>query len=388
MNTLIKTPFRFLAFILLATSLMLASTLKAETTNNQINKRLATADETAPAESNLENTSNTSPNKSSSKQGYLTPDKLPAEQGENSSVEPLTITPSNFVAQHYVEDYSIYDATVYLNSDYDQDGYHSTFTVSFDADTIWSSATVFADIYLINSHGYRELNFTTHEFVIYGDSYNDDYQVETTLHTGYPSDHYQIEVQLFTAGSLTHVATATATTASNLVDIPLEDEEHETPMPGNGSYLFDSVIEITADFDQDGFSSSFILYADIDSNQNHDWVYGKVLIEDSFGHWQTLATTELLYITGRTFEDEIEAEITLGGGFHADNYNISFELYSRDHLLLDSIYFHNSDAIPLESEGFDRSRATSSTHIEYQSSGSFNLFLFLSLIAFIALRRW
>lgn len=384
MNTLTKKPLTILLPMLFAVTYMLMTPLHAEETSQMITKRLASSNQEQTANENGQN----AVNKSSSKQGYLTPDVLPTDQSTESFSQPQTITPSNVVAQHYIEDYSIYDATATLNSDYDQDGYHSTFTVSFDADTIWSSASVFADIYLINSQGHRELNFTTSEFVIYGDSYNDDYRVETTLHTGYPSDYYQVEIQLFTAGSLTHVATAIATTPNNQLDLPLEDEEHETPMPGSSGYLFDSVIEITSDFDHDGFSSSFILYADIDSHQNHDWVYGKILIEDNYGHWVTLATTELVYINGHTYEDEIEAEITLGAGYQAANYNISFELYSNDHLLLDSVHFQNADAVPLESEGFDRNHSSSSTHIEYQSSGSFNLFLFLSLLAFLAVRRW
>ena len=75
-------------------------------------------------------------------------------------------------AQHHSSDYSIYTADVQLISDTDHDGYYSTFRVSFDADTHWSTANVYAEIYLTDSSGHRDLNFTTSNFNIHHNSIN------------------------------------------------------------------------------------------------------------------------------------------------------------------------------------------------------------------------
>jgi MYXO-CTERM domain-containing protein len=93
----------------------------------------------------------------------------------------------------------IYDATTDLFTDRDTDGYFSYLRVRFDADSIYRSTYVYAEIYISADGTAWEHLYSTQDFVIYGSDPDDDYEVETELVSGYSTGLYDVLIELYDA---------------------------------------------------------------------------------------------------------------------------------------------------------------------------------------------
>jgi len=93
-------------------------------------------------------------------------------------------------------DFWIFDAFVNYNIDLDRDGYYSTITLEFDVDTVYSQAEVYARLYLARGDVFEEYH-TTSLFLIEGDSSEDQFVVESELLTGFPSDDYELLIEVY-----------------------------------------------------------------------------------------------------------------------------------------------------------------------------------------------
>lgn len=130
-------------------------------------------------------------------------------------------------------DYSfeIYSAESFLLTDIDQDGYFQAFSVSFDAD-LYSSypddqASVYADLYISQNGSPWTLYYSTDNFIITGDSNEDEYEVETELSTGYPTDNYDILIDLLDSESDEILASYSADDSNALYALPLESADYD-----------------------------------------------------------------------------------------------------------------------------------------------------------------
>jgi hypothetical protein len=128
-------------------------------------------------------------------------------------------------------DFWFYDVEVELSSDFDRDGYYSSIDLTFDADTVYNVADVYAVIYLSLDYGPWNEYAVTDDFVIYGASGDDEYFVETDLVAGYVSGDYDVLIELFDAYDGTFVASMGPEESSKLSFLPLEDAGRDTP-PG------------------------------------------------------------------------------------------------------------------------------------------------------------
>jgi hypothetical protein len=128
-------------------------------------------------------------------------------------------------------DFWIYDASVELFSDLDRDGYYFGIDVTFDADTVFSVADVYAVIYLSYNFGPWNEYASTEDFTIFGASGDDEYSVETELLSGYQTGDYDILIELFDTYDGTFVASFGPEDSSQLSYLPLEDAGRDTP-PG------------------------------------------------------------------------------------------------------------------------------------------------------------
>ncbi|QYJ87248.1 choice-of-anchor H family protein [Shewanella mesophila] len=128
-------------------------------------------------------------------------------------------------------EFSIYEASSRLFEDIDYDGFFRTFSVTFDADVhsyyIGERADVYADLYLSRNGGPWELYHTTDIFTIVDDVSDDDFEVLTTLHTGYPSDHYDVLIDLYEVGYSDIVATISSDDLDELYGLPLESSDRD-----------------------------------------------------------------------------------------------------------------------------------------------------------------
>lgn len=124
------------------------------------------------------------------------------------------------------EDFWIYDAWVTLYEDPDYDGYYSRFGVEFDADTVYSSAPVYAAIYLGRGDHF-ELLHTTSNFSIYGDDSNDSFVVNSDLVSGFVPRDYEILIEIYDAYTDELVAYADGYSDADLAYVSLESQNYE-----------------------------------------------------------------------------------------------------------------------------------------------------------------
>lgn len=123
----------------------------------------------------------------------------------------------------------IYDASVELYSDWDRDGYYYGIDLSFDADTVYTAADVYAVIYLSYDFGPWNEYSSTDDFTIFGASGDDEYFVDTELVSGYLTGDYDILIELFDAYDGSFLASFGPEDSPELSYLPLEDAGRDTP---------------------------------------------------------------------------------------------------------------------------------------------------------------
>ncbi|MEJ2604532.1 MAG: choice-of-anchor H family protein [Gammaproteobacteria bacterium] len=119
--------------------------------------------------------------------------------------------------------FRVYDADTELFDDFDRDGYHSYLRVTFDVDTDYAEAEVFADVWLRRPYGEYVLVHESDVFTIRGASAIDDYEVEVELIAGFPPGLYDMLIEIYDARDARFVADYDALDSSALGLLPLED---------------------------------------------------------------------------------------------------------------------------------------------------------------------
>ena len=101
----------------------------------------------------------------------------------------------------------------------------------FDADITSSAgdiqADVFAELYLSQDGGPWIHYYSTDVFTLHADSSNDDYEVLTTLASGYQADHYDVLIDLYELGYADPVATISSDESNALYALPLESSDRD-----------------------------------------------------------------------------------------------------------------------------------------------------------------
>jgi hypothetical protein len=221
--------------------------------------------------------------------------------------------------------YSIYDARVDLLRDDDADGFHHRFAVNFDADTSHFSADVYARLYLSYQGGAYYHYYTTDTFTIDGSASDDDYDVTTTLTSGYPTGYYDVAIDLYEAGSHRLVASRDALDVTGLATLPLEDLAHESGgTPGvslfTGILLFD-------DLDYDGYFHRFALDIDVDMPGRSRTVYARIDVRVPHGAWLHEHTTVSFLVDGAGPHDIMRVNSTWESGYPPGRYDFRVGVY-------------------------------------------------------------
>lgn len=150
------------------------------------------------------------------------------EEAQTTSDKPETGQASAASLHH---GFWIYDADTDLFYDYDADGYYHYLRVWFDADTSFIDARVQARLYLRRPGGSWQLYFVTNPFTITGSAGFDDYEVETELVSGYPTDEYDVLIELYDADFGDFVADYGPFDSSAFSLLPLEDTIADNATP-------------------------------------------------------------------------------------------------------------------------------------------------------------
>jgi len=138
------------------------------------------------------------------------------------------------ISYHYGGDITIYDAYTTLISDFDNDGFYHRFSVAIDADTVYSTSWVYAELYLSYEGGPWNYYASSDDFHIHGDSELDIYVVETELAEGFPAGYYDIRIELYDAeyGELLH--SYGPYDDDSLSTLPLEDSVYDNDYYSTG----------------------------------------------------------------------------------------------------------------------------------------------------------
>jgi len=127
-------------------------------------------------------------------------------------------------------DFWFYSVDLVLFGDDDRDGYFYGIDLLFDADTVWSSADVYAVLYLSFEGGPWNEYAVTADFRINGTSGDDEYVVVTELQSGYPTGSYDILVELFDSVTGEYLAGIGPEETSELGYLALEDFQLDAPV--------------------------------------------------------------------------------------------------------------------------------------------------------------
>ncbi|MCP4411318.1 MAG: hypothetical protein GY808_01915 [Gammaproteobacteria bacterium] len=303
------------------------------------------------------------------------------------------IRDSGSSAQLMYSGFYISSVDVSLYGDFDSDGYSSEFTINFDADTDYSSATVYALLYISYEGGPWELYYETDYFNIYGWSSSDNLSVSTILTSGYPSGRYDVLIDLYDEYDNALVATLSSYDTYALADLYLEDTSYESASDPNAVFsIYDASITLLSDNDDDGYFHSFSLQFDADVVSGEAQVYAEIWVRDDSGNWQLDYTTEDFLIEGNSTLDTFILETQWESGYSTDYYDFRVELYdaytydllaSSNHL--DQYLFQ----VPLEDITYD-SHPTSGgsggvviTSVSYESGGGGSMGLFVMCLTLL-----
>jgi len=146
----------------------------------------------------------------------------------NQTTADSLLQPTN---RSYSTEFTIYDAFTMLRNDFDYDGYYQTFSLVFDADLYSydgnAVGAVYARLYISENGGPWYHYYTTDDFIIRGESADDEYEVITTFRQGYYPSHYDLLIDLYEVGSDSLVATYSSDDNESLYSLPLESSDYD-----------------------------------------------------------------------------------------------------------------------------------------------------------------
>src|SRR5690606_21848838 len=135
----------------------------------------------------------------------------------------------SYTASAFLSDHWIYDAGIELFVDADNDGYYRYLRVTFDVDSYFRTAWVYAALYLSPDGVVWELLHETDDFRVHGETPDDAYEVETELVSGYPPGDYDLLIEIYDADTGVFADELGPAQTSAFALLPLEDESHDLP---------------------------------------------------------------------------------------------------------------------------------------------------------------
>lgn len=123
----------------------------------------------------------------------------------------------------YGSSVSFYDAYINLQTDVDNDGFYTTYSLIFDADVDFGTSLVYAEVWMRDGSGNWFLETVTEDYLLDNNSALDTYILEATLQSGYNTGYYDFKIDMYDA------YTGEFLTSSDVFDyqlsqVPLEDE--------------------------------------------------------------------------------------------------------------------------------------------------------------------
>lgn len=116
----------------------------------------------------------------------------------------------------------LYDVAISFNQDYDGDGYHSNFSITFDFDSHHDARLVYAVLYVSSGTGPWVEYAVTSNFTIDGSTSRDAYTIYADLDSGYRTGYYDHLIEIYDAHSNTFLAEFGPADSHVLHNLPIE----------------------------------------------------------------------------------------------------------------------------------------------------------------------
>ena len=126
-------------------------------------------------------------------------------------------------------DFWFYSADVLLFNDHDLDGHYHGVDLLFDADTYYDNVEVYAVVYLSLDGGPWNEYSATDNFILFGSSADDEFNIVTELVSGYPTGSYDLLIELFDGYDDQFLASFGPIDTSEFAFLPLEDANRDVP---------------------------------------------------------------------------------------------------------------------------------------------------------------
>ena len=254
--------------------------------------------------------------------------------------------------------FHLYGASSSLRADRDGDRYHSEFKVRFDADVLVGDATVYAKLYLRRA-GESEwfLYHETDDFDISGQTSSDEYYVTTTLDDGYPTDAYDVLIDLYESGVSGLVATIGPADSSALSFLPLEEVGLDVPIDIAGYNIRDIATDLFTDADRDGYYSRFRITFDPDADYDRRVVYARIWVRARGGEWIEEYATADFWVETSGQNDAYALNVEWRDGYPTSDYDVQIDLHDAATDLLVASAGSDRSAlaqIPLEDQKRDQ----------------------------------
>jgi hypothetical protein len=108
--------------------------------------------------------------------------------------------------------------------------------VRLDADSLFTSSVVYAQIFVSADGNAWELLYTTKDFTVFGSDPNDDYEIETDLVSGYSAGQYDVLIELHDAADSTLLDEYGPNESPEFSQLPLEDSTRDGIVVDSGDY--------------------------------------------------------------------------------------------------------------------------------------------------------
>lgn len=135
----------------------------------------------------------------------------------------------NRSSENINQEFWVFDAFATIRDDFDFDGFSTRVELTFDVDTVFNSADVFAVLYLSLEGGPWTEYGSTEVFRIFGASGNDEYFFDSDLVSGFPTGYYDILIEVYDTFDGRLVADFGPNESPDLFELPLESISLDSP---------------------------------------------------------------------------------------------------------------------------------------------------------------
>ena len=274
--------------------------------------------------------------------------------------------------------FSIYDAWINFDLDFDADGFYSEFTVGFDPDVSAGSASVYAKIFISRNGGDWFFLGDTDDFVITQDE-TDEVLVGFVLNSDFPTDQYDILIDLYETGFSGIVATIDPLLDPDLFALPLEDAGYD----GNTTISYVSSV-LSYDLDHDGFYTQVTLEYDIETVDSGRLVYTEIDLIDTHNNYRRTVTTSDFRLGNQTEIVDLILESGYVDGYYDIEIKIKDAITNEELTYAAQVEFSSLRSLPLESEEYDDYETE--VIVVHDGGGSL-YYLLVALLGMVLLRK-